>query len=172
MTPPSDLIKPRISLSSVLLPAPLGPSTATNSPRLISRLKSSSIFRPPSSMVTFLSVITGSSVMRSALECLLQVIQLVEHPCLVRFTGRHGFPNRHNRNVKRFGFILHVCRDGRDGLVVKNQYFDLLVGDLIVGHLNALNRWIVAFGNRFFKIKRRKHVEPHLFGLIEINSFC
>src|ERR1700738_4377007 len=105
--------RPRTARMSVVLPAPFGPSTPTNSRGAIFRLTPSSTARPPSLNVTLRNSIAFMGLLG---ERLMDAIKLAQHPTLVTLAGRFGLGRPDDGDVRRSGDLHHPICDRVRGL--------------------------------------------------------
>src|ERR1700683_5095844 len=134
MVPDFSLSNPRSSLSKVLLPAPLGPRTETNSPCPIVPDIPSRMCRPPRLTTTFSRDTTGAAPLAAPAACISAIsftaaglfrtifesrmkrFKLLEHPGTVILVGRHCFAHAHHRNAGILRFLLQMGGNRCHGL--------------------------------------------------------
>ncbi len=173
-------MRPSRTFSRVLLPAPLGPRTAMNSPSsigeahvLLDRACRRGLNRTP---------VEGddgeNARLRLRFPCrpyfpraCVEGRELAQHPVLVIQRRRHGFRHRHDRDARRFRLVLELCRDRRNGLLVVDQYLDLLPLHLVLRDHDRVGGRIVAFRDGLLELERREDRQPERFCLVEEYRF-
>ena len=118
MVPRLGGTRPRMARISVVLPAPFGPSTPTNSHAAISRLTPSRMARPPSARRTSRN---SMAFMPLSAQRASTASSSLMHPGLVGLAGRLGLRRADDRDVRRLGQLLHARGDRVRRLAVIDQ---------------------------------------------------
>src|SRR6202140_782144 len=118
--PPSSGTTPEIARNSVVLPAPLGPTIATNCPSPTSRVTSCSARRPPYDTETFSSRSIGSPALA---EIRLDDDRQIDD--LLRFATRQNFAVvEGERGVGEAHHRMHGVLDDDEGHAFAANRFD------------------------------------------------
>src|ERR1700742_1383948 len=132
--PAADGIRPRTMCSSVVLPEPLGPMTATMPPAGTRKLACAQINWPSRTALTSSNVRTGGVAASSDrdTERLPQSDELRVLPILERrLPGRHRLGDVDDGHTGLFGGRTDLFGDRALGLCVVDQDVDLLAGQLL-----------------------------------------
>ncbi len=161
---------PSITFSSVLLPAPFGPRTATSSPSSMEKLTSLRMVRPPRSTrkpsAETTGVECGPGIGRAAALLTSRLrqghadfVELAQHPGLVGLSRRHGLGHSDHGNPRGLRVLLRLGGDVGNGLLVVDEDADLLSLDLVFSLHHGVRRRIVSLRDGLLELERSQDLQ-------------
>ena len=183
-SPATGRSRPSSSFKKVDLPAPFGPSTATNSPRRTSKVAPRQIARPPYPAARSRPTTTGPSPPPSPwATCVAPGTALTTPPGSRRALARGrraGRPSSSGRcpsrarssrtprrpRSPRGGLLADRRRERGDGLDVVDEHLEGLRFDLTVEGDHGRGRRVVALGDGVHERGRRHEVEVERLGQV------